>query len=83
MCGRLGPPCADHRCNWVSDYLCDFPVGNNKTCDRPLCGDHAYEVAPDTHYCAPHYEMWLKFRESGGIKKELGNVTPYKRQSED
>jgi len=80
MCGNLGPHCADSRCSWVSDSLCDYPVGDKKTCNRPLCDDHAYEVAPDIHYCAPHYNQWIKFKNDGGVTKELGNVTPYNRR---
>ena len=82
MCGDLGPHCADHRCAWAAEYLCDYPVGNGKTCDRPLCSDHAYEVAPDIHYCAQHYSEFEKFKQAGGIKKELENVVPYKQSEE-
>ena len=78
LCGDLGPRCADSRCMWVADCLCDFPVGNGKTCDRPVCEDHAYEVAPDIHYCAPHYNEWMKFKNDGGVKEVLENVVPYK-----
>lgn len=78
MCGKLGPHCAD--CSWVSGYLCDYPVGKGKTCDRPLCEDHANEVAPDLHYCNVHYREWEEFRKSGGVEKELKNVTPFPKQ---
>jgi len=43
-----------------------------------VCDDHAYEVAPDTHYCAPHYNEWMKFKNDGGVKAVLENVVPYK-----
>ena len=82
-CGDLGPHCADHRCNWISGYLCDYPVGEDKTCDRPLCDDHAYEVAPEIHYCAPHYTEYMKFKNSGKQIKELENITPYKSHPND
>jgi len=52
LCGDLGPHCGE--CNWVADYLCDYPVGNG-TCDRHLCRDHAFPIAENTHYCSPHY----------------------------
>lgn len=78
LCGDLGQHCADSRCSWISENLCDYPVGDGKTCDRPICNDHAYEVAPDMHYCAPHYNEWMKFKNNGGVKKELENVRPYK-----
>lgn len=76
--GRLGPHCRAEFCSWVSDYLCDYPVGKDKTCDRTLCSDHAYRVAPDIHYCAAHYNEWVKFKADGGVKNELENVVPFK-----
>ena len=79
LCGRLGPHCNATDCTWVSEYLCDYPVGEGKTCDRTLCAEHAYEVAPGVQYCGPHYNEWAKFRTSGGVKKELENVVPYKK----
>ena len=68
-------PCKE--CGFYSDYLCDYPVGKEKTCDAKLCNDHAYEVAPNLHYCKSHYNEWIKFKESGGVKKELENVVPF------
>lgn len=53
ICGKLGPHCRS--CAAVSTLLCDFPVGNDKTCDAPMCVWHGTEVAPDIHYCGGHY----------------------------
>ena len=78
LSGDLGPHCADHRCSWVSAFLCDYPVGDGKTCDRPLCSDHAYEVAPEIHYCDSHHATWKEFVANGGVKEMLENVVPYK-----
>lgn len=78
MCGddRLQPnPCRD--CCIEADYLCDYPVGNDKTCDAKLCRDHAVEIAPNIYYCRKHYEEFNKFDSSGGVKKYLENVIPY------
>jgi hypothetical protein len=47
----LGPGAA--RCGARAPFLCDFPVGK-RTCDRPLCADHATEEGPDRHYCPEH-----------------------------
>ena len=80
ICGDLGPHCSDANCGDVSGYLCDFPVSDGKTCDSPLCGSHAFEVAPNIHYCPGHTLMWREFREAGGVKRELQNVVPYKSQ---
>lgn len=80
MCARggsLGPHCA--KCGSVADVLCDYPVGKDKTCDRPLCAECAHEVAPDVHYCAGHFEEWERFLQSGGVEQELSNVVPFKR----
>lgn len=77
LCGDLGPHCAAGKCAAVSGWLCDYPVGEGKTCDLPLCGSHAYEVAPNIHYCPGHLTLWSAFRDSGGVKRELENVVPF------
>ena len=59
------------------DFLCDFPVGEGKTCDMPLCEGHATEVAPNVHYCPGHMVLWQKFRDASGVQRELENVVPY------
>ena len=28
-------------CGVLAEFLCDFPMGRGKTCDAPLCVDHA------------------------------------------
>lgn len=75
ICGDLGDHCRD--CSGFGDFLCDYPVGDGKTCDAPLCDDHATEVAPEVHYCAGHFAEWEKFRESGGVAKELENIVAF------
>ena len=77
LCGKLGKHC--HECADIADYLCDYPVGNGKTCDRLLCEHHAIEIGPNLHYCPTHHEEWSKFRDSGGVIQELQNILPYKR----
>lgn len=74
--GDLGPHCAD--CSDIQVNLCDYPVGNEKTCDRGVCEQHSHEIAPNLHYCTPHYKSWQEFESSGGVKTELENVVPYK-----
>lgn len=73
--GDLGAHCAD--CAGVGDYLCDYPVGDGKTCDRPMCEDHSHETAPEVHYCDFHYKEWRKFVESGGVDTALKNVIAF------
>ena len=77
ICGKLGKPCAS--CSRPADYLCDFPVGKGKTCDRRMCEKHAAEVGPDLHYCTAHHAQWERFRASGGVERELANVVPYRQ----
>ena len=79
LCGNLGPHCSDHNCGDVSGFQCDFPVSDGKACDLYLCRRHAFEVAPDIHYCPGDALLWREFKESGGVKRELENVVPYKQ----
>jgi len=80
--GRLGKPCS---CGCVASALCDYPVGDGKTCDRLLCEDTpcGHLVAPDTHYCQDHYLEWKKFKDGGGVENVLKNVIPFKERKEN
>jgi len=75
ICGDFGERCAD--CGAVADNLCDFPVGDGKTCDRAICDEHSKLIGIDIHYCATHYLEWAAWKESGGIAKELKNVSHF------
>ncbi len=77
MCGDFGEPCLD--CGAVADNSCDYPVGDNKTCNRLLCDDCAEPIGADTHYCRDHYAEWMRFKKSGGVERELRNVVPFKQ----
>lgn len=77
LCGDLGPYCADHRCADVGTNLCDYPVGDGKTCDMPICDNHAFEAAPNVHYCPGHALKWREFVGAGGVEQELRNVVPF------
>lgn len=72
--GDLGPHCTE--CAAPSENLCDYPVGDDKTCDRPLCDDHCSEVASDVHYCRGHFIMWREYLASQRGYEVLNNVTP-------
>ena len=74
-CGDFGGHCID--CHAIAENLCDFPVGDGKTCDRLMCGRCSNVVGVDLHYCRTHYKEWVKFRDSGGVKKVLENVVPF------
>lgn len=80
VCGDFNdvPLCID--CNCAADNLCDYPVGDNLTCDRDLCEEHSFEIADNLHYCEPHYNMWRNFVEGGGISEHLKNVIAFKSE---
>lgn len=45
ICGDLGEHCIE--CGAIADSLCDYLVGNDKTCDRHLCEEHAKQIGND------------------------------------
>jgi hypothetical protein len=59
MCGEdLDPDelplCSTPGCEYLADFLCDEPMGDGKTCDLPLCKEHATEVGEEVHLCPIH-----------------------------
>jgi hypothetical protein len=42
------------RCCAISSFLCDWDLSDGKTCDAPLCHDHAVEIGRDRHLCPRH-----------------------------
>lgn len=72
--GDLGAHCTE--CLAPGENLCDYPVGDGKTCDRPLCDDHCTEVTKDVHYCRGHFIMWREYLASQRGYDVLDNVTP-------
>lgn len=75
--GNLGDHCSD--CSGFGEYLCDYPVGDGKTCDRKMCDDTANEVAHEIHYCNAHFKMWSEFKDSDEHRKHLQNVSYFKK----
>lgn len=50
-----------HHCPQAAPFLCDWKVGEGKTCDMQICKSHAQEVSPDKHLCPDHqaaYKEW-------------------------
>lgn len=82
ICGDLGEIdyCRESECGRFADMLCDYPVGEGKTCDRLLCKRHAVEVAPNIHYCPGHKAEWDKFVEAAGVRRVLENVVPFAKK---
>ncbi|EGR4213423.1 hypothetical protein NTH44_003596 [Vibrio metoecus] len=63
-----------HECgnNWPeAEFICDYPVGDDKTCDRMLCKNCARVVGRDMHYCQTHYDQWKTFEESEQGKEQI------------
>jgi hypothetical protein len=57
MCGEGIMPCAF--CGHVADYYCDYPIGDGRTCDLPLCREHKKnrpDIGLDIDYC-PHHSI--------------------------
>lgn len=79
MCGAQSeePHCS---CGDFGDYLCDYPVGNDKTCDAPMCDQHRRSVAPEIDYCAAHYAEWEAYRNTGAVLKHLETVIPFRAE---
>jgi len=56
LCTR-GPRPRCHACNSAAVVLCDYPVTERRTCDRPCCRGHAKPIgdrADGVDYCVPH-----------------------------
>ena len=54
--GQRKPP----KCKWrtkPSTKLCDFPLSKDKTCDAPVCDEHAKKQGSDLDTCPNHPVM--------------------------
>ena len=52
-------------CGRTAVALCDWKLTSTKSglCDRPICAQHAKQVAPGKHLCPEHqleYDLWKK-----------------------
>jgi hypothetical protein len=61
--GKQEPICA---CGYVAEILCDWPMGDGKTCDLPLCPSCAHEIGEDKHTCEIH---WHEFKQRTGVRR--------------
>lgn len=80
VCGKDLSPYPCRVCGMEADYLCDYPIDHNKTCDSQMCEHHLNEVAPGIHFCKAHYEEYKNYDKSGAVRKRLDNVVPYARR---
>jgi hypothetical protein len=58
----------DHElCEICGDFLyntlCDFPAGDNATCDKKMCEKCEVSIHPynDIHFCDEHAAMYIKY----------------------
>ena len=49
---RQRKPC--HICGKPSVSLCDYPLPNGKTCDKPMCNSCRNTIGPDLDVCREH-----------------------------
>ena len=55
VCGECVVACAF--CGRVADFRCDYPIGEGRTCDLPICREHKThrpDIGVDIDYC-PHH----------------------------
>jgi len=73
MCGESRQN-ACHRCGFVADFLCDYPIGKGKSCDLELCEECSQEVGQDWHFCAVHLSEYNAKTHKGARIKPLGKL---------
>lgn len=61
-CARSQLPEVCGVCGFIADYLCDYPVCKNKTCDKPLCRECRRNVGIELDYCPAHFEQWKAYK---------------------
>lgn len=63
ICGEgLEDAAVCKECGHLADNLCDFPIGNGKTCDAALCERHSLLALENTHYCPAHAKEYGQFQ---------------------
>lgn len=60
-------------CAHLSGFLCDWPVGDGKTCDIPLCKCCRRDIGPNKDVCEIHWHAWK--HETGGMPIVPGKPT--------
>ena len=43
-----------HYCGKPAMVLCDYPLGNGKTCDKPMCNSCRTKIGPNLDVCREH-----------------------------
>jgi hypothetical protein len=61
VCGNIHiEMCGFGHCEYAADYLCDWPIGEGKTCDLPICNQHAVQQRHEIHFCPVHQAMFVE-----------------------
>ncbi len=62
LCGRAAGKRGRQLCRVdgmrEATLLCDWPMGGGRTCDTPLCEEHAAKIGSDSHLCPEHARSW-------------------------
>jgi hypothetical protein len=53
-------------CGKPATKLCDYPISDTETCDKPMCQEHAHNIGKDNDVCNEHYNRY-------GIEKAKTN----------
>ena len=74
ICGTLeGLEYCNHtNCIGVNEFLCDYPIGDDKTCDYGMCREHSNIIGEDLHYCKAHYDLWMQTKPKDLHVEEIG-----------
>jgi len=48
-------------CGMYAGFLCDFDIGEGKTCDNPVCAQHRVRIALNVDHCPEHKEWTSRF----------------------
>jgi hypothetical protein len=66
ICGNF-PEVKPCNCGKPMQFLCDWKIGKHangrrKTCNAPICSEHALEVGPNKHLCPEHQKAWREWQ---------------------
>ena len=56
-CARMLHEGRTVRCMAISTILCDWKLDDGRTCDAPLCAEHAHDMGKDRHLCDLHFAL--------------------------
>lgn len=57
ICGEFEHDLICRICGCFADKLCDYPIGNDKTCDSAMCKDCAVHIKMERFYILTDYKM--------------------------